>query len=91
MSEVVVPDPRQSTSGALPATVTGVAPSRPGQGAPKRRPSGAPPPLPHALHTTGAGWLIGAVVAVVAAGVIFRHGVRGAAIPITVVDDTRVR
>ena len=57
----------------------------------RRRPSGAPPPLPHALHTTGAGWLAGAVVAVVAAAVIFRDGVQGAAINVTVVDDTVVR
>lgn len=58
---------------------------------PRRRPSGAPPPLPRHLRTTGAGWLVGALLAVVVTVAIFRHGVRGAAISVIVVDDTIVR
>ncbi len=91
MSEVGDPDLGPSRSGASGAAIDEVAPSRPGRRAPRRRPSGAAPPLPHDLRTTGAGWLIGAVVAVVAAALIFRHGVRGAAINVIVVDDTIVR
>ena len=91
MSEVVVPDLGQSTSGASGATVEGGAPSRPGRRAPRRRPSGAAPPLPRHLRTTGAGWLVCAVVAVVATVLVFRNGVRGAAITVIVVDDTVVR
>jgi hypothetical protein len=91
VSEGVVPDLRQSTSGASGATVHDVVPSHTERRAPRRRPSGAPPPLPRDLRTTGAGWLIGAVVAVVATVAIFRHGVRGAAITAIVVDDAIVR
>jgi tRNA A-37 threonylcarbamoyl transferase component Bud32/membrane-associated phospholipid phosphatase len=87
----VVPDLGPSRSGASSETVEGVAPSRPGRRTPRRRPSGAPPPLPHELHTTGAGWLSCAVVAVVATVLIFHNGVQGAAIPVIVVDDTVVR
>ncbi len=88
MSEVVVPDIGPSTSGAA---VDGTAPGRPGRRAPRRRPSGAPPPLPRRLRTTGAGWLIGAVVGVVVTVLIFRNGVEGPAITAIVVDDTVVR
>ncbi len=88
MSEVVVPDLGQSTAGA---TADGGAPSRPGRRAPRRRPSGAAPPLPHHLRTSGAGWLVCAIVAIVATVLIFRNGVRGAAITATVIDDTVVR
>jgi tRNA A-37 threonylcarbamoyl transferase component Bud32/membrane-associated phospholipid phosphatase len=88
VSEVVVPDIGPSTSGAA---VDGSAPGRPGRRAPRRRPSGAPPPLPRRLRTTGAGWLIGAVVGVVVTVLIFRNGVEGPAITAIVVDDTVVR
>jgi tRNA A-37 threonylcarbamoyl transferase component Bud32/membrane-associated phospholipid phosphatase len=88
VSEVVVPDLGQSTSGA---TVHGVTPSRPGRQPPRRRPSGAPPALPHHLRRTGAGWLICAIVGIVATVLIYGNGVRGAAIPAIVVDDTVVR
>ena len=69
----------------------GGAPSRSGRRGTRRRPSGAAPPLPHKLRRTGVGWLIGAIVAVVAAVLIFRNGVRGTAIPVIVADDTVVR
>ena len=70
-------------------TTIGGAPGR--GGAPRRRPSGAPPPLPRHLRTTGVGWLIAALVGVVATVVVFGDGVSGAAIPVIVVDDTVVR
>ena len=82
MSEAA-PDLGQAPSGAT-------APSRLGR-APRRRPSGAPPPLPRHLRTTGIGWLAGAVVAVVFTVLVFRNGVRGAAISVIVADDTVVR
>jgi tRNA A-37 threonylcarbamoyl transferase component Bud32/membrane-associated phospholipid phosphatase len=88
VSEVVVPGIGPSTSGAA---VDRSAPGRPGRRAPRRRPSGAPPPLPRRLRTTGAGWLIGAVVGVVVTVLIFRNGVEGPAITAIVVDDTVVR
>jgi tRNA A-37 threonylcarbamoyl transferase component Bud32/membrane-associated phospholipid phosphatase len=84
VSDVVVPDRGQSMSGAT-------ATSRGGRRTTRRRPSGAPPPLPRDLRTTGVGWLICAVVAVVVTVLIFRNGVRGAAITAIVVDDTVVR
>jgi tRNA A-37 threonylcarbamoyl transferase component Bud32/membrane-associated phospholipid phosphatase len=92
MSDVVVPDAGPSTPGAPAATPDdGGAAGRRGRGAPRRRPSGAAPPLPHHLHTTGAGWLIGAVVGVIATVLVFGGGVEGAAIPATVIDDAVVR
>jgi tRNA A-37 threonylcarbamoyl transferase component Bud32/membrane-associated phospholipid phosphatase len=91
VSEVVDPDLGTSRSGASEASVEGVVPGRPGRAGTRRRPSGAPPPLPHDLRPTGAGWLIGAVIAIVAAALIFRNGVRGAAITAIVIDDTVVR
>ncbi len=69
----------------------GAALGRTGRPRRRRRPSGAPPPLPHDLRTSGAGWLLAAAVAVVAAALVYRHGVRGVAIPAIVVDDTIVR
>jgi tRNA A-37 threonylcarbamoyl transferase component Bud32/membrane-associated phospholipid phosphatase len=87
----VVPDLGQSTSGASGTAVGGVAPSRGGRQTPRRRPSGASPPLPRHLRTTGAGWLIGAVVGIVVTVLIFRNGVSGAAIPVIAADDTVVR
>jgi tRNA A-37 threonylcarbamoyl transferase component Bud32/membrane-associated phospholipid phosphatase len=68
-----------------------VASGRPARRAPRRRPSGAAPPLPRDLRTSGLGWLIAAAVGVVATVLIFRNGVRGAAITAIVVDDTVVR
>ncbi|HEY0520515.1 MAG TPA: phosphatase PAP2 family protein [Ilumatobacteraceae bacterium] len=65
------------------------APPRPLR--PRRRPSGAPPPLPRDLRTSGVGWLLTTVVAVTAAALVFRNGVRGAAIGVIVVDDAVVR
>jgi membrane-associated phospholipid phosphatase/tRNA A-37 threonylcarbamoyl transferase component Bud32 len=87
MSEMVVPGSGQSTSGDSGAT----SPIRGGRLTTRRRPSGAPPPLPRDLRTTGVGWLIGAVMAIVATWLVFRNGVKGAAISATVVDDTIVR
>jgi tRNA A-37 threonylcarbamoyl transferase component Bud32/membrane-associated phospholipid phosphatase len=62
-----------------------------GRSSPRRRPSGAAPPLPRHLRTTGIGWLIAALVVVVATVLVFGGGVSGAAIPVIVVDDTVVR
>ena len=68
-----------------------VAPSRQARVPRRRRPSGAPPPLPRHLRTTGIGWLIGAIVAVVFTVVIYHDGVQGAAITVIDIDDTIVR
>src|SRR5438874_5537298 len=59
--------------------------------APRRRPSGAPPPLPHHIHRTGLGWLVALVAVGGPAVIIFRNGLHGVAIPLTVPDDTIVR
>jgi tRNA A-37 threonylcarbamoyl transferase component Bud32/membrane-associated phospholipid phosphatase len=95
VSEVVPPGPSTSgasgASGASGTTVDGPPAGRSGRRGTRRRPSGAAPPLPHQLRTTGVGWLLGAILAIVAAALIFRDGVRGAAIPVIVVDDTIVR
>lgn len=88
---MVVPDPAPSASGASGGAPDRAAPTRPGRGTSRRRPSGAPPPLPHHLRTTGAGWLAGAVVAVAAAVLVFGDGVRGAAVTAQVVDGAVVR
>jgi membrane-associated phospholipid phosphatase/tRNA A-37 threonylcarbamoyl transferase component Bud32 len=71
--------------------VARAAPIRPAVGTSRRRPSGAPPPLPRHLRTTGIGWLIGAIVAVVFTVVIFHNGVQGAAITVIDFDDSIVR
>jgi hypothetical protein len=55
-----------------------------------RRPSGEPPPLPYHLQTSGVGWLIAAGVLIVLSIVVFREGLRGPAIAVTVVDDAVV-
>ena len=47
--------------------------------------------MPRHLRKTGAGWLIGAVVAMVLTVLIYGNGVSGAAITARVVDDTVVR
>ena len=91
MSEEAEPDLGPSTSGASRVVVDDAGRGRSGREAPRRRPSGAPPPLPHDLRRTGVGWLIAAVVVVVATVLIFRNGLHGAAIDVTVVDDTIVR
>src|SRR4051794_31716074 len=57
----------------------------------RRRPSGAPPPLPHHINRSGLGWLLALLGVVVATIAIFRNGLHGTAIPVTVVDDTVVR
>ena len=57
----------------------------------RRRPSGAEPPLPRHLRISGVGWLAGLMAVVAGALVIYRNGLIGVAIPVTVVDDTIVR
>jgi tRNA A-37 threonylcarbamoyl transferase component Bud32 len=57
----------------------------------RRRPTGEPPPLPYHLQTSGIGWLLAAGVLVVLSIVVFRGGLRGPAIAVTVVDDAVVR
>jgi hypothetical protein len=42
--------------------------------------------LPHHLQTTGAGWLVAAVVLVVLSVLVFAGGLQGLAVDITVVD-----
>ena len=64
-----------------------VPPSRHVRGTRRRRPSGAPPPLPRHLRTTGIGWLIGVVLAIVYTALVFGNGMRGTAVTATVVDD----
>jgi membrane-associated phospholipid phosphatase len=56
----------------------------------RRRPTGEPPPLPYHLQTSGVGWLIAAGVLIVLSFVVFRDGLRGPAIAVTVVDDAVV-
>src|SRR6516165_4596033 len=68
-------------------------PSRPRlrRGSRRRRPSGQPPPLPHHLRSSGAGWLIAAIVLTAGSVVIFARGLRGPAVGITVADDAVTR
>jgi tRNA A-37 threonylcarbamoyl transferase component Bud32 len=56
----------------------------------RRRPTGEPPPLPHHLQTSGVGWLVAAVVLVVAPILVFARGLRGPAVAVTVADDAVV-
>src|SRR4029450_4420616 len=56
----------------------------------RRRPTGEPPPLPYPLQTSGVGWLIAAGVLIALSVVVFREGLRGPAIAVTVVDDAVV-
>jgi tRNA A-37 threonylcarbamoyl transferase component Bud32/membrane-associated phospholipid phosphatase len=56
----------------------------------RRRPTGEPPPLPYHLQTSGVGWLLAAGVLVVLSIAVFREGLRGPAIAVTVVDDAVV-
>jgi tRNA A-37 threonylcarbamoyl transferase component Bud32/membrane-associated phospholipid phosphatase len=58
--------------------------------APRRRPTGEPPPLPYHLQTSGVGWLIAAGVLIVLSIGVFRGGLRGPAIAVTVADDAVV-
>jgi len=57
----------------------------------RRRPTGQPPPLPHHLRSSGAGWLIAAIVLTAGSVVIFARGLRGPAVEITVADDAVTR
>jgi tRNA A-37 threonylcarbamoyl transferase component Bud32/membrane-associated phospholipid phosphatase len=86
MSDVAVPEGTAELGSAVPAPPAGA----PKQSA-RRRPSGAPPPLPHHLRTSGLGWLTALVAVVIATLVIFHDGLHGAAIRLTVIDDTIVR
>jgi len=57
----------------------------------RRRPSGQPPPLPHHVQTTGAGWLLAAGLLVTLTIVLFAGGLRGPAVAVTAMDDAVVR
>ena len=57
----------------------------------RRRPSGQPPPLPHHLQGSGAGWLIAAIALTAASIVIFARGLQGPAVGVTVADDAVTR
>src|SRR6516225_3398808 len=57
----------------------------------RRRPTGQPPPLPHHLQISGAGWLIAAIVLTAGSVMIFAHGMRGPAVGVTVADDAVTR
>ena len=57
----------------------------------RRRPSGQPPPLPHHVQTTGAGWLIAAGLLVTLTVVLFAGGLQGSAVAVTAMDDAVVR
>ena len=83
------PGPGPAARRGLPAD----PPSRPRlqRGSRRRRPSGEPPPLPHHLQGTGAGWLIAATVLAAASMVIFARGLRGPAVDVTVADDAVTR
>jgi tRNA A-37 threonylcarbamoyl transferase component Bud32 len=54
----------------------------------RRRPTGEPPPLPYHLQTSGVGWLLATGLLTVLSIAVFRGGLRGPAIAVTVVDDT---
>jgi tRNA A-37 threonylcarbamoyl transferase component Bud32/membrane-associated phospholipid phosphatase len=56
----------------------------------RRRPTGDPPPLPRRVESTGIGWLIAAAVLVASVIVLFRNGLTGPAMAVTVVDDAMV-
>ena len=56
----------------------------------RRRPTGAAPPLPYRLQGSGVGWLVAALVLVGLTLVIFARGLRGLAVPATVIDDAVV-
>ncbi|HEY9378676.1 MAG TPA: phosphatase PAP2 family protein, partial [Jiangellaceae bacterium] len=56
----------------------------------RRRPTGDAPPLPRRVESTGIGWLVVAAVLVGAMIVVFRNGLRGPAMTVTVVDDAVV-
>src|SRR5215211_2475753 len=80
--------------GELPGAVARDVEHRAGVGsrpAGRRRPSGQPPPLPRPLRATGVGWLVAAAGLVSFLVVVFTGQLRGAAVTVTVVDDTIVR
>src|SRR6516165_4567262 len=81
------------STGQAPAGVPAEPPSRPQlrRGSRQRRPSGEPPPLPHHVQGSGAGWLIAATVLTAASVVIFARGLRGPAVGVTVADDAVTR
>jgi tRNA A-37 threonylcarbamoyl transferase component Bud32/membrane-associated phospholipid phosphatase len=56
----------------------------------RRRPTGDPPPLPRRVESTGFGWLIAMAVLVAATIVVFRNGLRGPAMAVSVADDAVV-
>jgi tRNA A-37 threonylcarbamoyl transferase component Bud32/membrane-associated phospholipid phosphatase len=56
----------------------------------RRRPTGESPPLPYHLQTSGIGWLLAAGVLMALSIMVFREGLRGPAITVTVVDDAMV-
>src|SRR3982750_2164533 len=82
--------PADKPTGVAVPTVP-AAPTHTVRPAPRRRPSGEAPPLPRHLKTSGVGWLVAAVVLVVAAALTFSGGLRGVAVEVTVVDDAVVR
>src|SRR5215831_14992821 len=79
------PSDQSAPTGAAPARLT----PRKAVRSRRRRPTGAPPPLPHNVRTSGAGWLVAAVVLVGLALAVFAHGLRGPAV--AVADDAVVR
>ncbi len=56
----------------------------------RRRPTGDPPPLPRRVESTGIGWLLVATLLVATTIAIFRDGLHGFAMAVTVVDDAVV-
>ena len=91
MSESVVPHLGHSPPGAS-VTTSAARRAGPGDGPRGDARRVQPPPLPRHLRTTGVGWLIAARASPSSSTVlIFGDGVRGAAIPAIVVDDTVVR
>jgi tRNA A-37 threonylcarbamoyl transferase component Bud32/membrane-associated phospholipid phosphatase len=56
----------------------------------RRRPTGEPPPLPYHLQTSGVGWLLTTGVLIALSIAVFRGGLRGPAIAVTLVDDAVV-
>src|SRR4051794_38945993 len=74
-----------------PAAVVGLGPGGILRSPRRRRPSGQSPPLPHRLHTTGVGWLIGAVLLVVLSLMVFAGELRHPAVAVPAVGAAVVR